>query len=140
MILVEEWFKNSLTASISWPLFSYKEINAENVIEVVKDAMDLYRENANDCEFLLNYASGEQPIKRKSEKKVMEWIDCEVIDNVALEVSDFWRGFGWGNPITLVLRGDTKDAESKAEGIAALNYNYAATGNSVVMVDEQCRV
>ncbi len=111
-------------------LTSYKEINAGNVIKVVQDAFKLYRENANDCEFLLNYASGEQPLQRKEEKKVMTWIDCEAVDNVALEISDFWRGFGWGNPITLVQRGDIKDAEGKAEGISELNYCYSATGNS----------
>ena len=108
----------------------YKEINSDNVIKVVEDAMQGYRENADDCEFLLNYASGDQPLKRTSEKKVMDWIDCQVVDNVALEVSDFWRGFGWGNPITLVLRGDTDNAEQKADGIAKLNYCYAATGNA----------
>lgn len=107
-----------------------REINAENVIRVVTDAMSLYRDNADDCEFLLNYAAGEQPLKRTSDKKVMDWIDCQNVDNVALEVSDFWRGFGWGNPITLVLRGDTKDAETKAEAIALLNYCYSATGNA----------
>ena len=57
-------------------LTSYKEINDENVIKVVQDAMKLYKENARDCEFLMNYASGNQPIQRKSEKKVMSWIDC----------------------------------------------------------------
>lgn len=111
-------------------LTSYKEINDENVIKVVQDAMFLYKKNAEDCEFLLNYASGDQPITRKEDKKVMTWIDCEAVDNVALEISDFWRGFGWGNPITLVQRGDIKNAEGKAEGISELNYCYAATGNS----------
>jgi len=111
-------------------LTSYKEINSENVIKVVKDAMKLYRQNADDCEFLLNYASGEQPLIRKEKKKVMTWIDCEAVDNVALEISEFWRGFGWGNPITLVQRGDIKDKEGKAEGISELNYCYSATGNS----------
>ena len=109
-------------------LTSYKEINAENVIKVVQDAFKLYRENANDCEFLLNYASGDQPIQRKEDKKVMTWIDCQAVDNVALEISDFWRGFGWGNPITLVQRGDIK--EGKADAISELNYCYSATGNS----------
>ena len=111
-------------------LTSYKEINDENVIKVVKDAMTLYKQNVSDCEFLLNYASGAQPLQRKQDKKVMTWIDCEAVDNVALEISDFWRGFGWGNPITLVQRGDIKDIEGKAAGIAELNYCYAATGNS----------
>ena len=110
-------------------LTTYKEITAENVIEVVKDAMRLYRENADDCQFLLDYAAGEQPLKRKEEKKTMTWIDCHAVDNVALEICDFWRGFGWGNPITLVLRGDAKDAEKKAEGLADLNICYSATGS-----------
>lgn len=111
-------------------LTSYKEITSGNVIKVVQDAFKLYRENANDCEFLLKYAAGEQPLQRKEEKKVMTWIDCEAVDNVALEISDFWRGFGWGNPITLVQRGDVKNAEDKADGISELNYCYSATGNS----------
>ena len=110
-------------------LTSYKEITAENVIEVVVDAMKLYRENADDCQFLIDYAAGMQPLKRKKPKKVMSWVDCNAVDNVALEICDFWRGFGWGNPITLVLRGDAPDAEIKAEGIARLNYCYSATGN-----------
>ena len=111
-------------------LTSYKEINSENVIKVVRDAFQAHKKDVEDCEKLLNYASGEQPILRKAEKQVMKWIDCKSVDNVALEISDFWRGFGWGNPITLVQRGDIKDAESKAEGIAELNYCYSATGNS----------
>ena len=110
-------------------LTSYKEITADNVIEVVTEAMKLYRENANDCQFLIDYASGEQPLQRKEEKKVMTWVDCKAVDNVALEICDFWRGFGWGNPISLVLRGDAKDAEAKADGVAELNYCYSATGN-----------
>ena len=110
-------------------LTSYKEINDSNVIKVVQDAFKEARQNSEDCEFLLNYASGEQPLKRSSDKKVMAWIDCQTVDNVALEISDFWRGFGWGNPITLVQRGDVK-AEGKAEGISELNYCYSATGNS----------
>ena len=107
----------------------YKEINASNVIEVVVEAMKIFQKNSDDCQFLLDYASGDQPLQRKSEKKSMTWIDCKAVDNVALEICDFWRGFGWGNPISLVLRGDAKNAETKAKGIAELNYCYSATGN-----------
>ena len=108
---------------------SYKEITADNVMEVVKDAMKFYRENEEDCQYLLDFASGEQPLQRKEPKKVMSWIDCNAVDNVALEICDFWRGFGWGNPITLVLRGDTDNSETKADGLAKLNVCYSATGS-----------
>jgi hypothetical protein len=110
-------------------LTPYKEINADNVIEVVTDAMTYYRQNADECQYLLDYAAGDQPLQRAEEKKFMDWIDCHAVDNVALEICDFWRGFGWGNPITLVQRGDVKDAQDKAEGVAELNYCYSATGN-----------
>lgn len=110
-------------------LTSYKEINAENIVTVIQQAMNVYRENADDCQFLLDFASGQQPLKRKEEKKVMTWVNCEAVDNVALEICDFWRGFGWGNPISLVLRGDVNDAEIKADGVAELNRCYSATGS-----------
>ena len=110
-------------------LTSYKEINAENIVTVIQQAMEIYRENADDCQFLLDFASGQQPLKRKEEKKVMTWVNCEAVDNVALEICDFWRGFGWGNPISLVLRGDVNDAEIKADGVAELNKCYSATGS-----------
>ena len=107
-----------------------KYITRENVFSVIQKAMPTFRENAGDCQYLLDFDAGIQPIERKSEKKVMDWIDCQYVDNVAKEANDFWIGFGWGNPITLVQRGDTEDEDGrKARGIAELNNCYDATNN-----------
>ena len=109
---------------------TYKVIDRENILEVIQKALILHQENANDCDFLLDYDAGVQPIDRTNcEKKTMPWIDVESIDNVAHEISDFWVGFGWGNPIVLVQRGENADKE-KAEGIAQINNGYSAAGNS----------
>ncbi len=50
-------------------LTSYKEITNDNVIGIVRDAMQLYKENVKDCEFLLDYASGIQPLSASKIKK-----------------------------------------------------------------------
>lgn len=107
-----------------------KFITNENVFSVIQKAMPTFHANAADCQYLMDFDAGIQPIQRKSEKKVMDWIDCEYIDNVAKEANDFWIGFGWGNPITLVQRGDTDADERKAHGIAELNNCYDATNSA----------
>ncbi len=109
---------------------SEKEITEQNVLPIIQKALKIYQKNAADCQFLLDFDSGIQPLKDRADKKVMPWIDCQYVDNVAKEANDFWIGFGWGNPITLVQRGDSSDDDGIiARGIAELNNCYAATGN-----------
>ena len=98
---------------------TYREITRQNLFEVIEQALVIYRENAADCDFLLNYDAGVQPLQRTSEKKVMDWIDQEAVDNVAHEISDFWMGHGFSVPFTYVQRGD--NGADKAEGIRNLN-------------------
>lgn len=107
----------------------YKYIDETNVIEVIRSTLPTFLENAEDCRFLLDYKDGNQPIDRSNcPKKVMSWIDCEATDNVAKEVYDFWKSFGWGNPISLVQRGDIEENEEISEGIKQLNNQYALSG------------
>lgn len=107
-----------------------RAITKDNVIPVIQSVMAKFRENAGDCQFLLEYKSGTQPLVRKSEKKVMPWIDNEVVDNVAKEVTEFWCGFGWSTPITYVRRGDCEDTDGrKTEGIKLLNNSFSETGS-----------
>lgn len=109
---------------------TYKTITRDNIFEVIQQALILHQSNADDCDYLLDYDAGVQPLNRdKCEKKVMPWINVDAVDNVAHEISDFWVGFGWGNPIVLVQRGENADAE-KARGIALVNNGYSAAGNS----------
>lgn len=107
-----------------------RAITKDNVIAVIQSVMAKFRENADDCQFLMDYKSGVQPLVRKSSKKVMAWIDNEVVDNVAREVTEFWCGFGWSTPITFVRRGDIDDPNgTKTDGIKLLNNSYAETGS-----------
>ncbi|MBO4541956.1 MAG: phage portal protein [Bacteroidales bacterium] len=109
---------------------TYREVTMDNVIKIIQQAMPFFRQNAADCDFLMNYDAGEQPLVRENEKKVMPWIDCQAVDNVAHEISDFWVGYMFGNPITLVQRGDSEKSDEKAQGIRNLNNYYALTGSA----------
>ena len=101
------------------------EITKENIITVLRQAMTDFQANQNDCEFLLNYEAGLQSKTR--EKTYRKDIDCWCVDNIANEITEFKLGFNWGNPITLVQRGEKDSGTSEeAEAISLLNECYEA--------------
>lgn len=103
-----------------------REITAENIIQVVQDTWSDFAVNRADCEFLLNYEAGEQPLQRI--KTYRPDINIECIDNVANEVTVFHTGYKWGNEISLVQRGnvDSHKTGDEQEAIALLNECYAS--------------
>lgn len=99
------------------------EITYKNVLDVVRKAYAVHTQNATKIQGLLDYDAGVQPIIRKNPKTYRPDIDCECVDNVAHQASDFWMGFAWGNPITLVQNGDGKE-RFIADAISELNKQY----------------
>lgn len=95
-----------------------KLITPSNVIEVLKDAISIHSANAQEIDRLIRFEKGEQPIIRK--KLYRPNIDIQVCDNVANEITEFKVGYIWGNPITLVQRGE----ENLNKGIQELNNCY----------------
>ena len=96
-----------------------KEITAKNIIEVLQKAIAIHEKNRNQIEFLLRYDAGDQPIKRT--KTYRKDIDCQCVDNVANEITEFNLGFKWAFPITLVQRGE---ANHKSGLISKVNDYY----------------
>lgn len=105
----------------------YAEVNENNILEVLRDAFEDFRDNAMDCEFLLRYAEGFQPLQRKSPKTYRPDIDFTVVDNVADEVARFHESYIWGIPITLVQRSERlSDKQTDVTGVSLLNNCYSA--------------
>lgn len=101
------------------------EITEKNVIKVLRNALPKHLINANRCDFLLNYEAGEQPLKRI--KTYRKDINIEVSDNLANEITEFKLGFNWGNPITLVQRGEQDSGkQNETKPISLLNECYRA--------------
>ena len=101
------------------------EVTEKNVTKVLRDAIIKHSIIASDCDALMNYVSGIQPLQRV--KTYRADIDIQDIDNVADEITNFKTSFNWGNPITLVQHGENDGGtagESKA--IAELNACYDA--------------
>lgn len=100
-----------------------KEITTENVLQILRDAMITHTANAMDCEYLINYEKGLQPLQRV--KTYRPDINVECIDNISNEITSFRLGYIWGNPITIVQRGDNDGGQKEeSEGIVALNECY----------------
>lgn len=99
-------------------------ITYENVIDVLRTAMNEYQPTINRIDYLLRYEAGEQPLQR--EKTYRKDINVVCTDNVANESTEFHLGYKWSNPITLVQRG--KNNERKMNGISMLNDCYDLQG------------
>lgn len=96
------------------------EITRENVITVLREAVIEHELNRQRIQYLLDYDAGKQPLQRV--KTVRPDVNCECVDNIANEVTEFWCGFAFGSPITLVQRGSVK--ENISEAVTMLNDCY----------------
>ena len=93
------------------------EITADNVVEVLKKAMEDHELNRGEIEYLWKYFKGDQPILRRT-KTVRPEICNKIVENRANEIVSFKVGYLCGEPIQYVGRSnDTAVGES----ICALN-------------------
>lgn len=98
-------------------------ITSENVVEIVRSAYNDYLSSITRMDFLFNYEKGVQPLMRK--KTYRSDINCECVDNVANEITDFKTGFIWGNPITFIQSGKEDEfGEDTLKAISELNRCY----------------
>jgi len=102
-----------------------REINDDNIIKVLRETLPTHLANAARIHELLRFEAGVQEQLRK--KVTRTEIDAKCVDNVANEITEFKTSFVWGNPITLVSRGE-KDSGKATEnkGIARLNECFSA--------------
>jgi len=106
-----------------------ERVTAENILKVMQENAPYFTVNAQDCQKLIDFESGIQPLQRKEPKKFRPDIDFECCDNVAAEVTQFNLGFKWGYPITLVQRGELDSGnDAEVEAISKLNEMYFADG------------
>ena len=93
------------------------EITAENVVDVLRDAMSIHELNRNEIEYLWKYFKGNQPILTRA-KTVRPEICNKVVENRANEIVSFKVGYLCGEPIQYVGR---SSEASVTAGIGALN-------------------
>lgn len=112
--------------SIIWT--DVPEITEKNIIDVLEKAVPCHTKNAMEIDFLDKYEKGFQPLQRKTEKTYRPDIDFRSVDNVAAEATEFNTSYRWGNPITLIQRGevDAGHGNNESVDVALLNECYDA--------------
>lgn len=104
-----------------------KEINMDNVISVLQNALIEHMSNAAMFDFLQRYEEGNQPLQRK--KTYRADIDVFNCMNLANQITEFKCGFHFGNPITLIQNRDrnNEDAITELNDLFDADNNFAKT-------------
>jgi len=81
-------------------ILDYEEVNPQNVLEVLQDALTIHDENNSDCEYLINYFLGDQDILDR-ESSTTSNINNTIVVNHAYPITREIVGYTLGNPIEL---------------------------------------
>lgn len=83
-------------------------ITKENVVDVLERALPVHDKNAREITYLWNYYRGMQPIRFKK-KEVRPEINNVVVVNRAYEIVSFKLGYGFGEPVQFIRRGQDQN-------------------------------
>lgn len=89
---------------------SESEINAENIVEILKRVLPIHMKNAKECEHLYDVYRGKQAILSRS-KDVREEINNKVLANHANEIVSFKVSYLLSEPIAYISRGISEATE-----------------------------
>ena len=93
------------------------QITAENVVDVLREAMQTHELNRSEIEYLWKYYKGNQPILTRA-KSVRPEICNKIVENRANEIVSFKVGYLCGEPIQYVGR---TCEEAVTNGVGELN-------------------
>lgn len=103
-------------------IFTNKEvIDASNVVEVLDKAMQTHVVNQAEIQYLWDYYKGNQPILHKT-KEVRENINEKIVVNRANEITSFYQGYVYGEPIQYTRRGDNENLTSEIDDLNGYMY------------------
>ena len=91
----------------------YEEVNNENIVQILTEALAIHLSNADDIEFLYNYYKGIQPILFR-EKAIRPEINNKIVENHANSIVQFKAGYLLEKPIQFVARKEEVDNNSIA--------------------------
>ena len=101
-----------------------EEITAENVVAVLEKALRVHSQNQDEIQYLWNYYKGDTPIRQK-EKETRPSINHKICVNRAAEIVTFKKGYGFGEPIQYIRRGQD---EALSDDINRLNEYMSLAG------------
>ena len=106
-------------------IYTDEEVITEaNVVDVLNKALYVHSLNQSEMDYLWGYYRGITPILHK-EKEIRPTINHKICVNRANEIVTFKRGYGFGEPIQYIRRGQDEDL---TDDINMLNEYMALAG------------
>lgn len=103
-----------------------QEINKNNVVSVLNDAIPIHTKNRIEIDYLYNYYKGEQPILHRK-KDIRPEICNKLMENRANEIVSFKTGYLMGEPVQYINR---SEESGNSEALNQLNdYVYIDNKN-----------
>ena len=99
-------------------------ITAENVVDVLSKALYVHSLNQSEIQYLWSYYKGDTPILKKV-KEIRSSINHKIWINRASEIVTFKKGYGFGEPIQYIRRGQD---EKLSDDINRLNEYMSLAG------------
>ena len=93
-------------------IYTNKELNESNLLEILNDAVSTHKVNANDIDYLYNYYKGDQEIQKKT-KEVRQEINNKITENRAWEIVSFKKGYTFGEPVQYIARGEDENISTQ---------------------------
>lgn len=91
---------------------SVSEVTRANVLDVLEKAMTIHKKNSDEIDYLYQYYKGNQPILQRV-KTIRPEINNKIVENHALEIVDFKKGYVFGEPVQYVRRGESDGVSEK---------------------------
>lgn len=108
---------------------SETEINADNVVEIVKDLDEEYAQNVSEIEYLYNYFKGKQDILERT-KTFNEFVCNKITNNIAKSIVDFKTAYLVGDAIKY-----SANDQDNADGVDILNDFCRLEGKETIDYD-----
>lgn len=84
------------------------EITRDNLFDVLNNVLPTHAKNSEEIDYLYKYYRGRQPILDRV-KTIRPEICNKIVENHALEIVDFKKGYVFGEPVQYVRRGESAE-------------------------------
>lgn len=110
------------------------EINANNVLDVLRDALLIHSLNRAEIKTLWDYYRGKQKILDRK-KEIRAEINNKIVENRANEIVTFKTGYLVGEPVIYINRTEDEDLSNKVNALNEYMYLVSKKNRDKKLVD-----
>ena len=113
-------------------------IDERNLIKVLNKVLPIFELNKMESNYLYNYRRGRQPILNRI-KKVRPEINNKIVENHALEIVDFKKGYVFGEPVQYIRRGANRNGDDSENETNKISTKIATLNEYMFEADKAAK-